>query len=425
MKSWGVQILMSYIKTQLYKVVNQSKQIRKISKFVIRNCWKLRYQAACFCTKTDEKTFVFEVFQGRKYACNPKAIYEELLRNKEYENYSFLWIFREPKKYSFLENNPNTKVIQFGSRAYYKAFAKAKYWIVNSRTRKCLIPKKNQMYVQTWHGTPLKRLGCDIMVEGNNIMSLKEMKEDYREEGRRVSYFLSPSSFYTEKISSAFDLKKDENKMIELGYPRNDFLFQFQNEHVQNMKDKLQIPKEKKVILYAPTFRDNQHTKDMGCQFQLGFDINEMYKRFGEKYVVLFRTHYFVTSQFDFSQYKGFVYDVSEVDDINELYIISDLLITDYSSVFFDYANLKRPIIFFMYDFEEYKNSVRDFYLNIEELPGNIVKTEAELYHEIERLAHEFAYDKRYQAFLETYNYLDGADTSKKVIRYILDQKRL
>ncbi|RDU22092.1 CDP-glycerol glycerophosphotransferase family protein [Anaerosacchariphilus polymeriproducens] len=416
---------MSYIKTQLYKVVNQNKQIRKFSKFMIRNWWKFRYQTACLSTKTDEKTFIFEAFQGRKYACSPKAIYEEMIRNKEYEGFSFLWIFREPENYLFLENNPNTKVIKFGSRDYYQAFAKAKYWVVNSRTRKCLLPKKNQVYIQTWHGTPLKRLGCDIMVEGNNIMSLKEMKEDYREEGRRVSYFLSPSSFYTEKISSAFDLRKDKKKIIELGYPRNDFLFKFQNDQVQNIREKLQIPKEKKVILYAPTFRDNQHTKDMGCKFQLGFDIERMYEMFNEDYVILFRTHYFVTSLFDFSQYKGFVYDVSEFDDINELYIISDLLITDYSSVFFDYANLKRPIIFFMYDFEEYKNSVRDFYLNIENLPGDIVKTEEELYHEIKRLENKFVYDERYQAFRETYNYLDGPDTSKKILKYILDKKRL
>lgn len=419
MKSWGVQIPMSFIKTQLYKVVNQNKQVRKLLRFLARSFWKIRFQMARITNKPEEKTFVFKVFQGRKYACSPRAIYEELIGNKEYADYTFLWIFRNPEQYKFLEENPNTKVLKFGSSDYYKAFAKAKYWIVNSRTRKCLVPDKNQLYIQTWHGTPLKRLGCDIMVEGNNIMSLKEMKEDYKEEGRRVSYFLSPSSFYTQKIGSAFGLEQPHDKMLELGYPRNDSLFKISEQRVKSIKEELGIPNGKKVILYAPTFRDNQHTKDMGCSFQLGFDIQRMYENLKDDYVILFRTHYFVTSLFDFSKYKGFVYNVSELDDINDLYIISDLLITDYSSVFFDYANLKRPIIFFMYDFEEYKNNVRDFYIKVEELPGNIVETEVDLYKEIKNIEMKFQYDERYQAFHEKYNYLDGPDTSRKVLKFI------
>ena len=90
--------------------------------------------------------------------------------------------------------------------------------------------------------------------------------------------------------------------------------------------------------------------------------------------MILFRAHYFIANSFDFEKYGDFIYDVSKIDDINELYIISDILITDYSSVFFDYANLKRPIIFYMYDLDHYEKELRGFYVDLEELPGDIVK---------------------------------------------------
>ena len=96
-------------------------------------------------------------------------------------------------------------------------------------------------------------------------------------------------------------------------------------------------------------------------------------------YTVLFRAHYLIANAFDFERFGDFVIDVSQVNDINDLYVISDVLVTDYSSVFFDYANLRRPIIFYMYDLDRYANDIRGFYLGLDELPGPIVQTEDEL----------------------------------------------
>mgnify|MGYP000910123033 CR=1 FL=1 len=106
----------------------------------------------------------------------------------------------------------------------------------------------------------------------------------------------------------------------------------------------------KKVILYAPTWRENQHLPGEGYQFQLPVDFKRWREVLGDEYVILFRAHYFISNSFDFVAFSGFVYDVSQMDDINPLYLAADVLITDYSSVFFDYANLRRPILFFMYD---------------------------------------------------------------------------
>jgi CDP-glycerol glycerophosphotransferase len=149
-----------------------------------------------------------------------------------------------------------------------------------------------------------------------------------------------------------------------------------------------------------------------------------MKQEFGDEYIILFRAHYFISNSIDLTPYKGFVYDVSHYDDINELYVISDILITDYSSVFFDYANLKRPIFFYMYDFEEYKNNMRDFYIDLKELPGPICKTEDELITALKDLNHyENNYRSIYNDFNSKFTYLDDGNASARLIDVCFDKK--
>lgn len=112
-------------------------------------------------------------------------------------------------------------------------------------------------------------------------------------------------------------------------------------------------------------------------------DLHKFQKELGDEYIILMRLHYFISNSIDITEFENFAYDVSSHDDVNELYLISDILITDYSSVFFDYANLKRPIIFYMYDLKEYQNEIRDFYIDLDELPGPIVTEQEELIREI------------------------------------------
>ena len=140
-----------------------------------------------------------------------------------------------------------------------------------------------------------------------------------------------------------------------------------------------------------------------------------------DEYIILFRAHYLVANEFDFEKYKGFIYDVSNVEDINKLYIISDVLVTDYSSVFFDYANLKRPILFYMYDLDDYKNNMRDFYIDLEDLPGPIVEKEEDLYKEIKNIDKYFdKYKEKYEKFNKRFNYLDDKNSSKRALEKII-----
>ena len=310
----------------------------------------------------------------------------------------------------------NTKVIKYGGKIFEQNLAVAKYWIFNYRVEDHIYPKKNQIYVQCWHGTPLKRLGYDLKNSHNAMNSDEEIYSRYKIDAKKFRYILSPSHFASEKFITAWNLANTNmtNKVVEEGYPRNDFLYNYTLDDIKQIKQNIGIPEDKKVILYAPTYRDNQHQSGIGYTYQTEVNFDFLQKELQKDYIILFRAHYLVANSFNFEKYKGFVYNVSEYDDINYLYIISDLLITDYSSVFFDYANLKRPIIFYMYDLEQYKEELRGFYLDISELPGKIAQTDEELISLIESTKN-FVYDEKYQLFNKKYNYLDDGQATKRV----------
>ncbi len=379
---------------------------------------KILYKIAQRTTKVDDKLVFFESFQGRNYSCNPKGIYHAMDESEDYNAYKYVWAFRDVKSHDYLKSS-NTKVVKFESFKYYRALAKAKYWVFNSNTRKFVVPKDNQVFVQTWHGTPLKKIGCDVAKAGNAVTDLEDIALLYRREAEKISYFISPSKFCTEKLVSAFDLD-DDKKVLETGYPRNDELFTATNAEVSSIKKKLGIDEKKHVILYAPTFRDNAHSQITGFNNAIGIDFKRLEQMLGDDYVILFRGHYFISKAADFSIYGDFLIDVSDVEDINELYLASDLLITDYSSVFFDYANLRKPILFYMYDLDAYKNHIRDLYIDVLDLPGPIIEEFDELAEQIKRKVAWHAVGMKYSLFNETYNYLDGPDCGLKVAREII-----
>ena len=168
-------------------------------------------------------------------------------------------------------------------------------------------------------------------------------------------------------------------------------------------------------------FRRFAERADLGYTYKLGLDFDNFKEKFSDEYIILFRTHYLVAKSVDLSKYEGFIYDVSDYSDINDLYILGDLIITDYSSVFFDYANLKRPMMFYMYDLSDYKNNMRDFYIDLDELPGPIVEKEEDLYNEIANIDNYWKkYDKKYEKFNKKYNYLDDENSSKRVLDEIM-----
>lgn len=396
----------------------------------VYKCYKhgvrVLYRLARITTRLDEHLVVFDAFQGRQYTCSPKALYQEMRSDPRYKEYRFIWALTADAEAKNQLSGPRTQVVRYNSRAHKLACARAKYLITNSMPLGFFQLRKGQQLIETWHGTPLKRLGCDIEVDSNSVNTAQEIHQRYRERVQKISVMLSPSDFYTEKLTSAFALRDcgAHVRIIQKGYPRNDFLSRYTQADVDAMKARLGVPTDKKVILYAPTFRDNQKLeKSYSYDFTLEMDFDHLLETLGEEYVILFRPHYFVASRFDFGKYAGRVFNVADVDDVNEVYIISDMLITDYSSVFFDYAILKRPILLFMYDLELYQGQLRDFYINLHDLPFPILRTQAQLEAAIlEQFHGGFQYTDAYAAFNRTYTPMDDGKASQRVLREIFPE---
>lgn len=414
------------LKKAIFDLAKKSPAFRKSARLVRDRFKKMEYVRNARKIRVDRKTIYFETFSGRSYADSPKAIYEHLLADPRFSDYLFVWSFFEPEKYKFLEENRNTKVVASKSREEEKILARAGYWITNYRMLDHFIPKAEQIYVQCWHGTPLKRLGYDLKQSDNVMNSIEEIRDKYKTDTERFSYFISPSAFATEKFRSAWNMEAlgKADSVIEEGYPRNDRLINADPEYVSSLKKQFGIDDigDKKVLLYAPTWRDNQHTSGVGYTYKVSVDFDYLREKLAGRYVILFRAHYLVANSFDFQKYDGFIYNVSDHDDVNDAYLVSDILITDYSSVFFDYANLRRPMIFYMYDMEEYRDSLRGFYISLDELPGRIVENEQDLVQAVEAAA-DSEIDETYERFNKKYNYLDDGHATDRVIEKIFFSK--
>ena len=357
-----------------------------------------------------EDTIVFESFLGKNYSDSPKYIYEQLL--KENRNYKYVWIFNNPGK----KIPGNAKQVKRFSFKYYYYMARAKYWVSNSRLPKSLTKREGNIYLQTWHGTPLKKLVFDM----KDIYSANpKYKADFYKQSRRWDYLISANQYSSDIFRRAF---KFEKEMIEVGYPRNDILYAKDKERIANqIKRNLNIPLDKKVILYAPTWRDDDFYAPGKYKFQLKLNLKQMKEKLGDQYVVLLRMHYFIADHIDTDGAEGFAYNLSHYDDIAELYLISDLLITDYSSVFFDYANLKRPILFYTYDLEKYRDQLRGFYIDMEkDIPGPLLKTTEEIIAAVQNIeVVQEEYRERYEQFHHRFCAWENGDAAEKVCKIV------
>lgn len=355
---------------------------------------------------------LFESFLGRGYSDNPKALY--LTLQKQRPELQLVWIFAKEPNAAVKAACPNW--VLRNSPKYYYLMARAQYWIFNTRQPLSLKKRRETMYLQTWHGTPLKRLGLDmdeVHMPGTNT---EQYKKNFSAQAKEWNYLLSPNLYSSAIFKRAFDFR---GLLLETGYPRNDLLYApDRQQQAEQIKQSLRLPTGKKVILYAPTWRDDEFVKKGQYRFNLKLDLEQMQDRLGDDYIVLLRMHYLIAEHLDLTAFDGFAYDVSAYGDIAELYLISDLLITDYSSVFFDYAHLNRPMLFFTYDLEKYASVLRGFYFDFEAVvPGPLLKESDQVIDYIEHIeTRSKQYEEKYTAFQERFCSLDDGKASQRVV---------
>ncbi|MGO3898991.1 MAG: CDP-glycerol glycerophosphotransferase family protein [Lactiplantibacillus argentoratensis] len=346
---------------------------------------------------------VFESSVGKRYEDSPRVIYEAMVNM--YPDLEYIWVSRNNQP---LQANPNTKIVRRLSFDYYRYLATSRYWINNQNFPTYLTKRRGTAYLQTWHGTPLKKMQHDQeVISGRKPGYLKRVTHAKNQ----WTALVSPSSYATKAFRSAFQY---EGPVIEKGYPRNDLFFAEDVETTrQKIRKQLDIAPDKKVILYAPTFRD--YEKSHG-RFVLDnqLDFDEFEHQLGDDYVLLMREHVVVASKLQIPEAMSHnIINVSNYPSVQELMIASDMLITDYSSIMFDYLDTNKPIYFFCYDLEKYL-TLRGVYFDFtKEVPGPLVDSAAALFNEIGQGDQYWqTYGEKYQAFKQKFAPHDGKHTA-------------
>ncbi|MDD3984707.1 MAG: CDP-glycerol glycerophosphotransferase family protein [Methanobacterium sp.] len=369
----------------------------------------------------DNNLIIFESNVGRNYSGNPRYIYEEIVKQGFDKKFKCVWILENTKT-----EIPGTTIkIKRSRLKYYYYLARAKIWVFDTRDPSHIIKREEGYYIQTWHGTPLKKLGMDlddVFMAGKG--DIKTYKTNIYNDTRKWDFLLSQNEYSTQIFKSAFAFNDESKEIWTYGYPRNDILTNNNNEnYINKLKDDLGIPHNKKILLYAPTWRDNEFHRQSMYKFVTAMDFGLLKENLSKDYVIIVKYHYIVMEDIDWSEYDGFVYIYGPEKDIADLYLTADMLITDYSSVMFDYSILKRPIFFFMYDIENYRDELRGFYFDIlKELPGPLSKTTEELINDIKGYNYRF-YEEKYRAFRDKYNKYDDGKASKRATGRILELK--
>jgi CDP-glycerol glycerophosphotransferase len=305
---------------------------------------------------------LFESFQGKVIGDSPFDIFLGLKQARP--DLQFIWVTAPATKAP-----TGATEVAFGSAAYLRALATSKYLVNNSNFPPYFRKAPGQVYLQTWHGTPLKRLGRDIAQ--NNLT--KSYLDTMDREAKAWDYLVSPNAFCTEVFPSCFGYS---GEILETGYPRNDKLSTSTAEDRQKIRESIGVSDSSvTLVMYAPTWRDYSRTATGNWQSVFYLDEN---LELPEGFKLIYRGHSNTHEAHKDGEHARFI-DVTRYPNIADLYLAADVLITDYSSVMFDYTVTGKPIIFMTPDLERYR-AERGFYFDFEaEAPGPILNSQDEV----------------------------------------------
>ncbi|MFD9125333.1 CDP-glycerol glycerophosphotransferase family protein [Kitasatospora sp. NPDC059571] len=354
---------------------------------------------------------LYDVFSGRGYADSPKAVHAELVRRgAELEH---LWVVDDAQA----EAPPGARAVRAHSAEWYEAYATSRYVVGNTHFPDFLERRPGQVVVQTWHGSLLKRIAHDVenawLADHGYLTALDR-------ETPHWSVLVSPSAFATPILQRAFRYK---GEVLESGYPRNDALAA--GADAAAVRRRLGVPDGKRIVLYAPTWReDQQRANGDGYELGLQLDLAAARAELAADHVLLVRPHAHVREPLPGAG-DGFLFDVGDYPDVQELLLAADVLVTDYSSIMFDFAITGRPVLFFTYDLEHYRDTLRGFYFDFEaEVPGPLLPTSGELVAALRDLAGPDTitpkYAEAYRRFRATHCALDDGRAAVRVVDRML-----
>ncbi|MCR5829369.1 MAG: CDP-glycerol glycerophosphotransferase family protein [Lachnospiraceae bacterium] len=428
-------------------------------KKIVKGLAVTAYRCLTHLIPTKKGLVVFDSFMGKSYSGSVRAIYERMEKHRGSFSFEPVWVFTREALRKGLAASPDCRIVTYGTFSYYILMSRASVWVFDTRHEGYLVKKRSQRYVQTWHGTPLKKLGADIdtfSMKAENAddekyreKALLKYKDKVAQESAKWDVLLSASPFTTKVFRSCFSYK---GEILECGYPRNDVLFQINNagasaagdtvepedtkdREPEDTKDrepadtKDREPGKKKNILYAPTWRDDVYSGEgWWYGYEPSLDIEALEKALGGEWTLTVKLHYLVKSDADAfpksAIESGFLRIARSSEDMAGLLKEADVLITDYSSVMFDYALLERPMFFYAYDLERYRDKLRGWYFDFEqEAPGPISRDTDSLIKDIVSLGTDRELTEKWQdkrkAFRDKFASFEDGHASECVAKKI------
>lgn len=362
-------------------------QIRILIAKFIRNC--------LFWTKllpVEKNKILFFSYQGKNYSCSPKYIVERLIEQDQ-DDLNVFYAFSNESKYH-KKLSPKINLVKYGSFYFYYLFFTSKIIVTNSSNLPYLPKKKKQVLINTWHG------GGAYKTELYDL-------ELTRFKNENVDYFISSSQIFRKLMHVSTGLSDD--KFLDVGMPRNDFLINCTPANISNIKHKIGLEDGVHYLLYAPTYREvKRNIQYPDFEEVLGL----LSKRFLGKWKLILRGHYNCIDEF---KSMGLEYiDLSSYDDMQEVLAVSDAVITDYSSLIWDYSFLNRPCFLYVPDLKQYEQE-RGFYYPLQTWGFPYATNMNELSKAITKFNDEEFYKKMEKHHKEFGSYENGNATEKVV----------
>lgn len=357
--------------------------------------------------KVDSRKVVCQNFAGRGYADNPKYIAEELHRVNP--SFSIVWLVDARKITDFSQFPDYVRTVEIKSKLSLKELASAGFWIDNIRNGLRVPKKKNQCYIQTWHGTlPIKKIEKDAegLLSSSYVAAAKK-------DSRITDVCISGCSAMTTIFKKSFWYS---GSVLECGSPKNDVLFKHYDSSV---RDTIGLAEESPLCLYAPTFRTDKSAFKYRIDYKSLKTVLD--ETFGGRWNILVRLHPNV-AEYNLEDLPPFVKNVSLYPDVQELLSISSCVVTDFSSIMFDFALMRRPVFLFVPDFDEYQNSEREFYFALTETPFAVAKTDGDLAQNIGNFE-ENAYKRETDLFFGKFRLFDDGHASERVVQWMLKRQ--
>ena len=364
--------------------------------------------------KIEENIILYESYHGGSFSCNPYALFQSIYKDERFNNYRHVWVINNKNQIpEGLKKDNRIVFIKRNCDLYMRYLAKAKYLINNVSFPEYFIRKEGQLYLNTWHGTPIKTLGKDIK---DDFFAHKNATRNFLQ----ASHLISPNSFTTKILTDNFDINDIYTGIVaQTGYPRQDLTLNASEKRKEEIKNKLGINNNKPVVLYAPTWRGTLAGSKFDIK-KLIIDI-KLFKKLDINFI--FRGHHMAEKLLDdVSEIKDVV--VSSAIDTNSLLSIVDVLITDYSSISFDYMAVGKPIIYYTYDREEYE-SERGLYFPLENVGEDIYKTNSEVAQAITKLTKvKTITNKQQEAQKRFCAYDDGLATNRVIDLFFFNKQK-